>query len=180
MRRTERRDARGFTLLEVVVALVIGMLAILMAAALMRSAARLTDVVADRVGTVDEQGAGELRLRRLVGQMTWSEREEPARRFSPERMRFTTWCEMPTGWLERCTAELELPTGGLGGLAARLSTGEDLLFLGRERLTGFLYLARTERGATWVERWTDGSSLPAAVGAVTATDTLILRIGERG
>ena len=172
---------RGFTLLKVMVALAIGSMAILMAAAMLHTTARLTEHVEERVRTIDADGAGELRLRRLVGQMTWSQPAEPVPLLSVEAMRFTTWCDVPAGWQERCTAELILPIAGAPGvMIARLSTGEELRLLEQWSPTGFLYLLPTERGSTWVERWTDRHSLPTAIGVVTRTDTLILRVGERG
>lgn len=181
MRRTRSRVPRGFTLLEVVVALAIGAMAILLAAMMLQTTARLTDYLEQRVRTVEQDRIGELRLRRLIGQMTWSQPTEPAPDFTSEGMRFTTWCDVPAGWQERCSAELRLAADAAPeGMVARLSTGEDLRLLEQRSPTGFLYLFRTERGATWVVRWTDRYSLPGAVGVVTRTDTLIIRIGDRG
>jgi len=77
---------------------------------------------------------------------------------------------------------LSLEIGEHRGLKVRvrLSTGEELqLFTGRS-VTGILYLGRAERGGRWSDRWTDGASLPPAIGLLVDGDTLTLRIGDRG
>ena len=90
MQALDARRPRGFTLIEVVVALAIGSIAILTAGALLAATSDLTQDVSARVQTADSQAAGEAMLRRLVGQMSWPRPPEPASRFSVEAMRFVS------------------------------------------------------------------------------------------
>lgn len=178
----DARRPRGFTLIEVIVALAIGSIAILTAGALLTATSDLTLEVSARVGAKDSQEAGEAMLRRLVGQMSWPRPPEPASRFSVEAMRFVSWCDMPAGWQERCIVEIRTAaaTDPDHSLSLRLSTGEHANVLADTHVIGFLYLVRAERGGAWAERWDDASSIPPAIGIVTVSDTLIIRIGNRG
>lgn len=182
MRRVDRRGSAGFTLVEVIVALAIGGGAVLLAASMLAVTSDQVRIVGERARTTDVSRGGERLVRRLVGQMRWSRSTEPLARGSSTELRFASWCDMPAGWQERCIVEIEIPPEeerGIG-IRVRLSTGEELqLFTGRS-VTGFLYLGRAERGGRWSDRWTDGVSLPPAIGLMVDGDTLTLRIGDRG
>lgn len=182
MQRADRYCSAGFTLIEVIVALVIGGGAVLLAGSMLAATSDQTRLVGERVRATDASRGSERLLRRLVGQMTWSKPSEPAARGSAASLRFIAWCDMPRGWEERCTVELELPADEdrTNGILVRLSTGEELRLLGGRRVTGFLYLGRVERGGRWTDRWIDGASLPPAIGVVVDGDTLTIRIGDRG
>ena len=182
MRRADRCRSVGFTLIEVIVALVIGGGAILLAASMLSATSDQTRLVGERVRAADASHGGERLLRRLVGQMTWSTSSEPAARGTATTLRFVSWCDVPRGWQERCVVAVELPDSPNfnDGVMVRLSTGDDLTLLAGHRVTGLLYLGRVERGGQWNDRWTDGASLPPAIGFIVDGDTLTIRIGERG
>lgn len=182
MPRVDRRRSVGFTLIEVIVALVIGGGAILLAASMLTATSDQTRFVGERVRAADASRGSERLLRRLVGQMTWSRSSEPAARGTSRSLRFVSWCDVPRGWQERCVVEVELPEApdSSDGVTVRLSTGDDLTLLAGHRVTGLLYLGRVERGGLWNDRWTDGASLPPALGLIVDGDTLTMRIGERG
>lgn len=182
MRRVDGRSVVGFTLIEVIVALVIGGGAVLLAGSMLTVTSDQTRLVGERVRATDASRGGERLLRRLVGQMTWSRPSEPAARGSAAALRFVSWCDMPRGWEERCVVEVELPESPnfSEGVMVRLSTGDELRLLAGHRVTGLLYLGRVERGGQWNDRWTDGASLPPAIGIIVDGDTLTIRIGERG
>lgn len=172
----------GFTLIEVVTALAIGGIAVTLAAAMLAAVSDHTQRVADVARARDETVASERLLRRLVGQMSWSARDEPAPRGTPEALRFTTWCDVPAGWQERCIVELRVGKEGQPalGIEARLSTGETLRLLSGIEVHGFTYLVTPEHGGRWQTRWLDAASLPPIIGIVLARDTILLRTGERG
>src|SRR5688572_10408256 len=106
-----------------------------------------------------------------------------SRRFAGEERdaRFTSWCDVPRGWQERCTVTLAIETQGPESvLVASLSTGE-LLVVRRDFSTAALrYLGDAARGGTWFRSWGESITAPLAIGVVLDADTLILRIGERG
>jgi len=94
---------------------------------------------------------------------------------------FTSWCDRPGGWQERCTATVAITRDGpVGALVLTLSGAGPL----RLR-TGFAhgelrYLLDAHDGGQWVTSWAEGVSTPLAIGAILDADTLILRVGERG
>lgn len=182
-----RRDARrsafppgGFTLLEVIVALAVGGMVTLGAAGL------LVQLAADGERTVaasraaDAEANGERLLRALVGGLEPSPDETPAVVGTREEAAFTSWCDVPAGWQERCSVTLSFgPVEGGKTLVARLGAGEGLELRSGFREGSFLYLADPARGGTWLESWS-GITTPLALALLLDADTLVLRIGERG
>ena len=95
---------------------------------------------------------------------------------------FTTWCDMPASWQERCAADLAIePDSGMTlRFVARLSTG-DVIALQRGFSNGRLrYLNDPVGGGVWFRTWGHGITAPLAIGVITNGDTAIVRIGERG
>ena len=123
--RPIRVHRRGFTLLEVVIALAIGALALAIAASLLSAASDHAVRVHDRAVSMDREAATERTLRRFVGQMEWSRGADQPAGGDSTMVRFTSWCDVPAGWQERCSVELSLPTRdhASAGIVARLSTG---------------------------------------------------------
>lgn len=176
------RPRDGFTLIEVVVTLAIGGLAVALAATMLATVSDHAGVVAHASRTRDEQATSERLLRRIIGQMTWSVESEPPSRGTPHSLRFATWCDVPAGWQERCVVELRAGSthGPTQGIDARLPGEQDVRLLPGTAVHGFLYLGSAERGGQWRTHWADGSSLPPIVGIVIDGDTLHIRTGERG
>lgn len=179
-RRGTARSA--FTLVEVVVTIAIGGLAVLVAAASLATASDGVATVTEMVREHDESANGERLLRRLIGQMTWTADSQSALEGGTATIRFASWCEVPSGWQERCHVELRLrpPDSAEPGVDVRTSLGESLLLMRGRDLHGFLYLESPEQGGTWRGHWAGGASLPAAVGIVRDADTLLVRTGSRG
>ena len=177
-----RHRQRGFTLLEVIVALTLGGLVVALAAATLASVTDNAEHLATDARRADRVGNGDRILRRLIGQMDWTQRGERPPRGDAGSLRFMTWCDVPGGWQERCEAELTIAAAddSLGGMIARLSTGEELRLIPGVRVGPLLYLGRPGVGADWRERWTDERAMPPAIGLVVPGDTLVLRVGERG
>jgi hypothetical protein len=129
----------------------------------------------------DEDANAERVLRELVRRLEIGT-DDSARFTGHERIaRFSSWCDVPAGWLERCKVTLAIDTRGREPvLAAALSTGE-LLVLRRGFSSGQLrFLSDAARGGTWFRSWGESITAPMAIGLVVDADTLILRIGERG
>lgn len=198
MRRDRTRRPAGFTLLEMVIALALGGVVLLgvrlISTQLADTARRLDEVAA----ASDRTANGERLLRALVGRMEIGTSDEATFGGDEREARFTSWCEVPAGWLERCQVALTvLPTGD-ARLAASMATGrvEDAAVLVRGFGAAELrYLSDAGAGGTWFRSWGRGITAPLAIGivlhrdttvleAVTGRrrtgDTLIVRIGERG
>jgi hypothetical protein len=125
---------------------------------------------------------GERLLRSLVGRLEVG--TDQSREFAGDERHttFTTWCDVPAGWQERCAAELaiESDSGKTLRLVARLSTGEAIT-LKRGFETGVLrYLNDPVGRGVWFRIWGHGITAPLAIGVITDGDTAIVRIGARG
>lgn len=183
MRADLRCDAPrcGFTLIEILVALAIAGVVVLSARLLLEELADDADGIMTRASEADVRANAERTLRELVLRLEVG--TEDARRFAGDERaaRFTSWCDVPRGWQERCTVTLAVDFEGRAPmLAASLSTG-DVLVLRRGFANASLrYLGDAARGGTWFRSWGESITAPLAIGLVLDADTLILRIGERG
>jgi prepilin-type N-terminal cleavage/methylation domain-containing protein len=171
----------GFTLMEVVVALSIGALVLLGARAMLSQLADSAEATAGAAAETDREANGERLLRDVVSRVEISDIDHRGVWGDEAGARFSTWCQMPDGWLERCTALLgvvRLDTATV--LALELPRGEVHPVrrgFGRARL---MYLIDAANGGRWTRNWSSTVTAPLAIGVVADADTLILRIGERG
>jgi prepilin-type N-terminal cleavage/methylation domain-containing protein len=173
------RGTRGFTLIEIMVALTLGALVVL---------------VAHRIFTGVVDGATRLTAARHA-----LDREANARRFlqeafgsldvgsdgaggfagRPERVEFTAWQRVAQGWLERRRVSL----GVEGGV---LIARSDLSIALQDSVRGveFDYLLEPGMNAAWVRAWISPVSAPVAVrvrlARKVAVDTLLFIVGPRG
>jgi prepilin-type N-terminal cleavage/methylation domain-containing protein len=171
----------GFTLVEVLVALSIaGML-------LVGARALLTQLVdgAARIGEAsvgaDRDANAERFLRALLLQVEANDGES-IRFIGDERAaRFVSWCTVPAGWQERCTATLGVVPVENGIALTVLLHGGEMIVVRRGARSGELrYLYSAGEGGTWLPTWRSVITTPLAVGILLDGDTLVLRIGERG
>lgn len=176
---TESGPRCGFTLIEVVVALALGALAVALAAALTRSTADAAGRTSAHVSVAASESNGERLLRRLIGQMELSSRSDGANHGDAQFLRFTSWCDDPRGWQERCAVEMQI-SAPAEGIDVFLSSGERLHLMRGRGVQSFLFLRSPEHGGRWSDRWIDRLSVPPAVGVVIAGDTLLFRVEERG
>ncbi|HSY80328.1 MAG TPA: prepilin-type N-terminal cleavage/methylation domain-containing protein [Gemmatimonadaceae bacterium] len=175
-----RRSA--FTLIELVVAITLSGIVLLGARALWESLAASLDRLRAHATADTRSVNGERLLRSLMGRLEIG--TDQSREFAGDehQVQFTTWCDMPAGWQERCDAVIGIePDTGTGlALVAHLSTGE-VIALQRGFTTGALrYLNDPIGGGVWFRIWGHGITAPLAIGVVTDGDTAIVRIGERG
>ncbi len=179
--RPAARPRTGFTLLEVMLALAIGGIVLVAARGLVEDVADQADHLARAAAADAERANGERQLRTLVDRLEVGTPGSAAFFGDPVSAQFTTWCDTPAGWLERCTVTLVFSTrGGAPALVVDLPvTGRVVLARGFQRGT-FLYLETAAGGGLWVSRWGPGPRAPLALGVVLDADTLILRVGDRG
>jgi prepilin-type N-terminal cleavage/methylation domain-containing protein len=173
---------RGFALMELIVAITLSGIVLLGVRALWESLAGSVDRMRVRASTEAESANGERLLRSLVGRLEVGTEQSHEFAGDERQATFTTWCDMPAGWQERCDAMLviEPDTGDAAQLVARLSTGETIA-LKRGFHSGVLrYLNDPVGGGIWFRIWGHGITAPLAIGVIIDGDTAIVRIGERG
>jgi prepilin-type N-terminal cleavage/methylation domain-containing protein len=177
-----RKAGRGFTLIELMVAIVLSGIVLLGARALWESLAISVDRLRAQATADARAENGERLLRSLVGRLEVGTDQSHEFAGDEQHVRFTTWCDVPAGWQERCDAVVgfEPDSGDRIQLVARLSTGE-LVPLERGFTRGLLrYLNTPAGGGVWFRIWGHGIIAPLAIGVITDRDTTIVRIGERG
>lgn len=171
----------GFTLVELMVALVISGIALVCISALLTQIADGADRITAAARAADRDANGERLLRTLLHRLEVG--TDAGARFegSEAVARFTTWCDMPAGWLERCRAAIVVDTvKGAPALTVVLSTGEVIAVRAGFEAGALRYIADPSGGGTWFRIWGIGITAPLAIGVILDADTLILRIGERG
>jgi prepilin-type N-terminal cleavage/methylation domain-containing protein len=176
---------RGFTLIEVLVALVVGSIVLL-------GAHRVLEILTDRAHALirhemdsDRDANGERMLRDLVGQLEVGSPGTVSFTGSPDTVRFSSWCESPEGWHERCQVTLSfVARGDHESLQMQSVTGQPVDLLQGFSNGAFRYLESAAGGGQWFQRWGAGITAPLGIGVVLerehAVDTMVLRIGPRG
>ena len=171
-------------MVELLVALVVGGVAILGARSVLGALADHADRVSEAAAAADRAANGERTLRALVGGIEIGTTKDAGFGGDEREARFTAWCPTPSGWQERCTVRLlVLPSDSLTAksiVASVLSTGEILPLLESAAVQRIRYLRDAANGGTWFHTWGTGITAPLAIGIITDRDTLIVRIGERG
>lgn len=183
MSARSRSGRAGFTLVEVMVALVVMGVVLVGARTMLGQIADDADRITAATTNADREANAEGLLRTIAGRLDVSPVPGREVRFEgePQGMRFASWCEVPDGWLERCDASLGfIQLEGENVLALRLSTGE-MVPLRRGFGAGELvYLRDAAAGGEWVRSWGASITAPLAVGVVVDGDTTLVAIGERG
>lgn len=184
-----RHNAAGFTLIEVMVALLLGAMVVLGAHA----------VFAGVTGALAHVDATRAALERRANARTWL-REAIANlqvgtdsagdfRGHPASLTAPTWVRVPTGGFHRERVTLELEGGRF---IAALGDGTTLTLADSIRAVAFDYLLEPGATATWAREWLSPVSAPLAVRirityrtstatvGTAPTDTLLFLVGARG
>ena len=127
----------------------------------------------------DESMNAERQLRALVGSATVA--EGASQRFEGRRdsLAFATWCTTANGWHEPCRVSIVVHNGR-GGVVVLRVPGASPVELWRHGAPIFLeYLVPSVSRDAWTTDWSSSTALPLAI-AVLGSDTVVVRIGERG
>jgi len=180
---------RGFTLIEILVALTIGTLSVLLAH-------QIFAAVLDRGQVLVE---GRLALDREVNARRWLEAAFLSLDVSTDsaggfdgrlnRVRFASWLRTPNGWFERRAVVVGREEGRV---IASVSPGGPTRLLESATDLQFDYLLEPGAESRWVREWVSPVSAPVAVrlrvtrlrkvgeAERALVDTLLFLIGERG
>ena len=171
----------GFTLIEVVVALVVSAIVMLGARAMLGEVGDDAHRISVEAARLDSEANGERTLRALVRQLDLGSDEASQFAGDPRRVSFESWCDVPSGWRERCAVTLTLePSAEKSSLVVRTSKSSALMVRDRIRTGEFRYLTTVTGGGEWIRVWGAGITAPLAIGIILDGDTLIVPIGERG
>jgi len=172
-------NRRGFTLIEITVALIIGGMAVSAAAALLTGLSSRADEIRSAAGRVDREANAERLLRDLLGNLRLSGDSTHTLSGESTSVAFLTWCVTVEGWLRPCRADLRTDSTDSGmQLELTRSAGDvQTIALSREiRGPAFVrYLRDATDGGQWVTRWSEIVS-PAALEIVMGSDTLFLPV----
>ncbi len=175
-------SALGFTLIEVMVALVIGGMAVAGAAALLSGLADRAQAIARAATRADGDANAERVLRALVANLELSTDTTPSFVGDATSARFRAWCDTPGGWLERCTARLFFEQRGeLASLRLELIGREATVIELQSgiRAGRFRYLVNVDHVLTWKDTWSHLVP-PTAVAVIAERDTLLLPVWGGG
>jgi prepilin-type N-terminal cleavage/methylation domain-containing protein len=171
-------NRRAFTLIEVVVALVIGGMALSAAVALLDGLARRVDAVRAAAAAEDRDANGERLLRTLLANLRGTTDTLSPLAGDSSRVAFRTWCETSEGWLRPCDAELRIArSDSVTQFDLTLQAGDtSTMTLWRTPLragpSAVRYLLDPAHGGTWLTSWA-ARMPPNAVATITGGDTLI-------
>jgi prepilin-type N-terminal cleavage/methylation domain-containing protein len=170
---------RGFTLIEVMIALTLSALVVLLAHRIFTGVVDGVHALQGARTALDRDANARRDLTEMFGSLDVG--TEGAGGFAGRRDRvdFTTWQRVPQGWLERRRVSL----GAEGGILVARS---DMSIALEDSASGveFDYLLEPGINAAWVREWISPVSAPVAVrvriARKAAVDTLLFIVGPRG
>ena len=166
----------AFTLIEVMVAMTLGVGVVLGARMLAESLALETRAAATQARRVDADANAEHWLRNLVRNTDAQE----ALQGDSASVAFASWCDTPLGWQERCPVRLAVQQTGEAARVRVTTFDNSVVELPwRPAFARLIYLANGASGGAWSQQWSDEISRPVGIGLVLDADTLILRVGRR-
>ena len=179
---------RAFTLLEVVVALAVTGLILLGGRLLLEGVGRIALSTTRAAEASDRALNGDEVLRSLAGRLEIGTGGTHKFGGNERSVHFTTWCNTPQGWLERCDATIAVEeqdnTPALVAHLTPLGVNADIgirhIVLARGFHQGGLrYLNDPRAGGRWFVQWGEAVTAPLALGVILDSDTSIVRIGGR-
>lgn len=180
---------RAFTLLELLVALSIAGVTVLGGRWVLEGIATHGSNVRHGAAAASARANADHLLRELVGRMEIGATAEHGFGGAEHEVVFTSWCEVPDGWLERCRVRLAVDSAAGGGhalvlrahsLARTQSVAQPLALMRTTQAPKLRYLVSAVDGGTWFRSWGLGITAPIAIGIIADGDTTIIPIGERG
>lgn len=177
----ERGGRSGFTLIEVMVALLVSAIIVLGARTLLEQLGDSAQRTVAAATLADRAANGDQLLRDLAARLDMGGGD--AARFSgdPTTTSFRSWCDSPSGWQERCAVTLVVRAGrGGSALVGILTPGDSVTLLDRGTPIELRYLGDPGSGGAWFSSWGAGITAPVALAVISGADTMIVRIGDRG
>ena len=170
---------RGFTLIEVVVALAVAAIVVLIARQVSGAIADTNRQLTAVARAADADAIAEQTLRVSLAGISIMSSDSAAFAGTPRAATYRSWCQTSGGWRERCTMTLAVATESR--TVALVLRATDLLIVRREFDRAELcYLESAESGGAWTREWARSGALPLAIGVVVDGDTAIFPLGRTG
>ena len=168
-------NPRGFTLIEVTVALIIGGMALSAAAALLHGLGQRAEAIYDAGARVDRDANAERIVRATWANLRPSSDGTPTVSGDSSEVRFQSWCQTVEEWLQPCRVRLGVAHTP-SSWQFRLERGSEVtaLWSGDAGSARIRYLRDPARGGSWVAAWSDLVA-PPAIALVFGSDTVVLR-----
>ena len=173
----------GFTLIEVMVALVVLSLVILLAVGIFAGVSHAAAEVGQGRRAFDREMNARRWLTRSLRSMEVGTPAAAAFLGDSVQMSYTSWAPVPDGWLERVPVRLAAERGAL----VAYSGGTPMVLMDSVRTLTIDYLLTPGAMSKWVPGWWSPSQPPLAVrfrlsplDARRKADTLLFLIKERG
>jgi prepilin-type N-terminal cleavage/methylation domain-containing protein len=176
---------KGFTLIEVMVALTVASLVVLLAHRVFTGVTDGAARVQQARQSLDREVNARRWLAEAIGSLDIGREGRGGFAGRPDRMEFDSWQLVPEGWQARVRIVLTVEGGRF---VARRSLGEAIALEDSVASVAFDYLLEPGANATWVREWISPVSAPMAVrlrlgvgkGAGGRVDTLLFVVGPRG
>jgi prepilin-type N-terminal cleavage/methylation domain-containing protein len=173
-----RSSSRGFTLVELLAAMMISGLAILGGVLLMDQVTDTTGRITRAAMISARDGNGARLLRQLLLDAHVSADSMDRFRGNERSLDVSTQCQRPRGWLELCRATILVDwRGDSSVIMGNFSTGESLELLRRPGQAEFRYANSTVGDSVWLSRWPLSIAMPFAIAVVTKNDTAVYSTG---
>ena len=172
---------RGFTLVEVLVALAISGMALLAAVGILTSIEDRSVTLETANETTTRDANAEWLLREIAANVATTGDTTRELTGDSSTVVLATWCRTAQGWLVRCAARVSFVSGTQSVLIVRLVGADTATMTVREgaRVGIIRYLVSASHGGQWADRWSK-LDLPAAIAVITGRDTLVLAVGHGG
>ena len=180
------KGRRGFTLIELTIALVVAGVAVLVGSQVFTALGDASRLTASARVSFDREMNARRWLAAAIASMEVRVDSGMAFDGDRRRLRFSTWLVTADGWFERTRLELGAADGQL---VAGLDDGTLVLANGVASVD-FAYLADLGADSPWLEHWRSQVSAPRAIRVLVSrsvgergraiADTLIFRVGGRG
>lgn len=172
---------RGFTLIEVIVAMVVAGLAVSTAAAIFATATDAVRQMAERSEVRMREANGRQVLAELLAGLESDPDGDARFEGASDRMRFRTRYWISSGWPE--PFEVLVSVAG-GSITVNLPDGGRTTVLDSVSEAAFDYLLTRGADSPWLAEWSSESTMPLAIRLRARrtrerTDTLVFLIGER-
>ncbi len=174
--------SRGFTLIELTLALAVGSLTVLLGALLWRQALTGAAVLERHRTVLDRREGGRRWLASALGSIEAGALGDVPFAGHQTEASFSSWLSGSMGW-----AELQVVSIGVGNhaLAARLTDGTTIPIADSVADVGFDYLLQPGSNTQWATGWESPVSVPLAIrvritGMNGVVDTLLFLVGNRG